>query len=213
MCYIIIESTQLTQILKNKLTEFKTQPVVRTLQIFDTNLINIPFISTFSLNETTSHYLMKTNEYTIHQPKLMKQLNYLEIYEILTRINLNAFFLWGKLFLITNILRLSFVFNAKYFSMHTDILENYSQLFVNLTAKFNSAYSTNLISLNLRLLFLKIINLIKLIKCFYRKPGNPYLRIRKIFPTVNIAFGFKISKYVLLLMNPVVLLMPLMFFS
>jgi len=44
---------------------------------------------------------------------------------------------------------------------------------------------------------LKNQNLLHLIKAFYKRPGNPYLRLRRIFPAINIAFGFKISKYVI----------------
>lgn len=51
--------------------------------------------------------------------------------------------------------------------------------------------------MNIFNLLLKNANLLKFIKCFYKKPGNPYLRVRKIFPAVNIAFGFKIGKYVI----------------
>lgn len=51
--------------------------------------------------------------------------------------------------------------------------------------------------LNISKLFLKNINLFKFIKIFYKRPGNPYLRIRKIFPAINVATRFKISKHVI----------------
>lgn len=213
MFYIIIESTHVGFIVKNKLIEYKTQPVTTFRKQINLNLMNINWISTFSLNDVSFHYLMTTNEYLPLDTVNFRNLNYLELYEILTNINLNAFLLWSKLYLSTSIFRLSFVFNAKYFTMYTNILENYPQLYLNISSSFIGMYTKNLIGLNLRVFFLKITNLLKMIKCFYKKPGSPYLRVRKIFPAVNIAFGFKISKYVLLSMNLVDCLMPLIFIS
>lgn len=213
MFYIIIESTHLQQILKYKLIEYTVQPMIIMRKTINLDIMNTKFISNISLSNAFFHYVMQPNEYLFQQPLVMKKLNYLEIYEVLTNINFNTLLLWSKLFLLMYVLRLSFVFNAKYFSMYTDVLENYPQLYLNVTSTFKSQYSANLISLNLRVLFLKITNLLKIIKCFYKKPGSPYLRVRRIFPAVNIAFRFKISKYVLLLMNLVALLMPLMFVS
>lgn len=213
MFYIIIESTHVGFIVKNKLIEYKTQPITTFRKQINLNLMNINWISTFSLNDVSFHYLMTTDEYLPLDTVNFRNLNYLELYEILTNINLNAFLLWSKLYLSTSIFRLSFVFNAKYFTMYTNSLENYPQLYLNISSSFTGMYTENLIGLNLRVFFLKITNLLKMIKCFYKKPGSPYLRVRKIFPAVNIAFGFKISKYVLLSMNLVDCLMPLIFIS
>lgn len=40
-------------------------------------------------------------------------------------------------------------------------------------------------------------NLNKLIKRFYKKRGSPYLKVKARFPSINIAFRFKISEYVI----------------
>lgn len=36
-------------------------------------------------------------------------------------------------------------------------------------------------------------NLRKLIRLFYKNPGSTYLKVKRRFPSINIAFGFKIS--------------------
>jgi hypothetical protein len=45
--------------------------------------------------------------------------------------------------------------------------------------------------------FLVGINLSNLIKLFYKQPGSQYLKVKTRFPSINIASGFKISKYVI----------------
>jgi hypothetical protein len=50
-------------------------------------------------------------------------------------------------------------------------------------------------------------------KRFFKKHGNPFIKLKRIFPAINIAFGFKISKYVIYLMSHEDLYMPLIFFS
>lgn len=126
MFYIIIESTHIHFILKNKLIEYQTKPVITSRKDITLDLINLTWLSNFSLDNTTFHYLMLSNEYLSFDILKMPKLNYLEIYEILTNINVNTFLLWSQLYLSTAILRLSFIFNAKYFTMYTGYFRNLS---------------------------------------------------------------------------------------
>lgn len=50
-------------------------------------------------------------------------------------------------------------------------------------------------------------------KRFFKRHGNQFIRLKRTFPAINIAFRFKVSKYVIYLMNRVVLYIPLIFFS
>ena len=50
-------------------------------------------------------------------------------------------------------------------------------------------------------------------KRFFKQHGNQFIRLKRTFPAINIAFRFKISKYVIYLMSHVDLYIPLIFFS
>lgn len=134
-------------------------------------------------------------KYTLNE-NLGYSLSYKKIYYIIKNIQENAQHFFLQLFLITHIFRLSFVLNSKYITTIDSDLELNYQFYLN-PIKFFGDFTSNLIYNNIFNLFLKNINLLKFIKRFYKKPGNPYLKLRRIFPAVNIAFRFKISKYVI----------------
>lgn len=100
---------------------------------------------------------------------------------------LNCFAHFLQLFLAIHLFRLSFILNSKRISTITDLLELAFQYYNNIPLFYCSAYITNIAFLNIQNFFIKNINLVKFVKIFYKKPGNPYLRLRKIFPAVNVA--------------------------
>lgn len=114
-------------------------------------------------------------------------LTYLHINKTITQIMLNCFAHFLQLFLVIHLFRLSFVLNAKRISTIDDSLELAFQYYKNIPLFYCSTYITNIACLNIQHFFRKNTNLVKFVKIFYKKPGNPYLRLRKIFPAVNVA--------------------------
>lgn len=191
MYYIIIESTHQKFILKG-LTQTTQNQIIYILpkfRISPQDHLIMPRIFNLS-NNINYHFSIKY----VFNKQLNYRLNYLKIYAGLTNIKVGAQFLFLELFLITHIFRLSFILNAKQITTIDEDLELNYQFYLN-PIKFSGEFILNLIYRNIFNLILKNVNFLKFIKCFYKKPGNPYLRLRRIFPAVNVAFRFKISQY------------------
>lgn len=197
MYYIIIESTQLKQLLSFLKVEHKIEP--RFMYRNAIKFMRSCFFMTAAIRLCPQNFfpMISQIDYKLPDQLFIKKFNYLQVYEVLTNINVYSGQLFTKLYLITHIFRLSFILNSKYLTTITDLSEIYFEFYVKVITNMHSVFTSNVIYLNIKNALLKIANLLKTKKCLYKNPGNPYLKLRRIFPAINIAFRFKISKYVL----------------